>query len=212
MEFKIIVATEQHIQYARSISDLIKTASEQRGTGIANRTADYIKTKILSGHAIISLHNDSLAGFCYIETWSHNKFVANSGLIVADSFRKMGLAAKIKLKAFEHSRSLYPEAKLFGITTSLPVMKINSSLGYKPVTFSELTEDETFWKGCTGCKNHDILIRNSHKICLCTGMMFEPSSLGKENGQQKIRRWERFKQFLTKRTARIKKYNLNKDE
>ena len=212
MKFDIIVATEQHVHYADDISGIIKIASEQRGTGIANRTSEYIKSKILAGHAIIALHNTSLAGFCYVETWSHHKYAANSGLIVADEYRNIGLAAKIKLKAFQHSRTLYPEAKLFGITTSLPVMKINSALGYKPVTFSELTNDEAFWKGCSGCKNHDILLRNDHKMCLCTGMLFDPTTIENAKPIPKSRRWERFKQFLKERALRIKKYNLEKND
>jgi hypothetical protein len=50
-------------------------------------------------------------------------------------------------------------------------MKINSELGYRPVTFSELTQDEDFWKGCQSCPNYDILLRCNHRMCLCTGML-----------------------------------------
>jgi len=124
-----------------------------------------------AGNAIIALHGEELAGFCYIEAWDHARYVANSGLIVNPKFRKNGLAKKIKAKAFNHARNTYPTAKVFGITTSLAVMKINSDLGYRPVTFSELTQDDAFWKGCQSCPNYDILQRNERKLCLCTGML-----------------------------------------
>ena len=208
MEFEIIVATAHHSNYAQAISSMIRDASEKRGTGIANRTPEYIALKMQVEHAVLALHNEEVVGFCYIETWSHHKYVANSGLIVSEEYRHHGLAAKIKKKAFELSRTLYPESKLFGITTSLPVMKINSALGYKPVTFSELTDDEAFWKGCLGCKNHDILTRNEHKMCLCTGMLYEHKDEEIKPLEPKIKRWEKFKVFLQERTKRINKLNL----
>jgi hypothetical protein len=208
MDFDIIVAADKHLKHATGISDLIKQASSQRGTGIANRTPDYIEKKIQSGKAIIALQAGDLAGFCYIETWDHNNYVANSGLIVSDKYRNQGLAYKIKKKAFELSREKYPKAKLFGITTSLPVMKINSALGYQPVTFSELTDDSAFWEGCKGCKNHDILVRNEHVMCLCTGMMFEPTN-EEPKINNKLKRWDKFLNFLKGRAKRLKKYNLD---
>jgi hypothetical protein len=133
------------------------------------------------GKAIIAFVNDEFAGFCYIETWGDKKFVANSGLIVVEKFRGHGLAKAIKKKAFELSRSRYPEAKIFGLTTGLAVMKINSELGYKPVTFSELTDDKAFWKGCEACVNFDILQRNNNRMCLCTGMLYDPAVEGKKS-------------------------------
>ena len=54
-------------------------------------------------------------------------------------------------------------------------MKLNSRMGYVPVTFSELTEDEEFWRGCQGCCNYDILQRNNRRMCLCTGMLYDPA-------------------------------------
>jgi hypothetical protein len=48
-------------------------------------------------------------------------------------------------------------------------------LGYRPVTFSELTDDPEFWKGCQTCKNFDILTRTERKMCLCTGMLYDPA-------------------------------------
>ena len=168
-------ATKEHESYAIAICELIESAAKKRGTGIAKRDPEYIKAKMKSGNAVIALDEHlNLAGFCYIETWEEKKYVANSGLIVDPKFRGQGLAKKIKATAFELSKTKYPNSKLFGITTSLPVMKINSDLGYRPVTFSELTQDITFWNGCKSCPNFDILTRNERNNCLCTGMLYDP--------------------------------------
>lgn len=171
MNFDIQVATSVHEKYAAEICEVIADSAKARGTGIAKRKPEYILEKIRQGKAVIALYQDLFAGFCYIETWSHDRYVANSGLIVAPDFRKMGLAKAIKRRVFQLSREKYPEAKIFGITTSLAVMKINSELGYQPVTFSELTQDEAFWNGCQSCPNYDILTRNERRMCLCTAML-----------------------------------------
>ena len=181
IDIKVQVAGTEHLHYAEDICALIENAARQRGTGIAKRRPEYIVGKIREGKAIIALRGDELAGFCYIETWTTHKYVANSGLIVAPQFRKMGLAKRVKTAAFDLSRVKYPDAKLFGITTSLAVMKINSELGYKPVTFSELTADDDFWDGCQSCPNFDVLTRTNRSICLCTGMLFDPE---KETGDK----------------------------
>lgn len=171
---KIIIANNTHAEYAELICNTIEESAKVRGTGIARRTPEYILTKMTNGNAIIALDGDKFAGFCYIEIWSHEKFVANSGLIVHPDYRNQGLAKKIKKAVFELSRKKYPQAKIFGITTGLAVMKINYELGYQPVPFSELTDDDSFWKGCQTCKNYDILIRTERKMCLCTGMLYDP--------------------------------------
>lgn len=170
---KIVIADKSHSVYAEIICDTIAESAKVRGTGIAKRTPEYIITKMENGNAVIALEGDTFAGFCYIEAWSHGKFVANSGLIVHPDFREQGLAKKIKQKVFEHSRTKFPDAKIFSITTGLAVMKMNSDLGYKPVTFSELTTDQSFWNGCQTCKNFDILQRTEQKMCLCTGMLYD---------------------------------------
>lgn len=171
MEFDIQVATGIHKKYAEEICQVIAESAKARGTGIAKRQPEYILEKIHQGKAVIALYNNQFAGFCYIETWSHGRYVANSGLIVAPEFRKMGLAKAIKRRVFQLSREKFPEARIFGITTSLAVMKINSELGYQPVTFSELTQDEAFWQGCKSCPNYDILTRSNRQMCLCTAML-----------------------------------------
>lgn len=180
---EVLFADERHLRYVDEINDTIQRASEERGTGIARRTYEYIAGKMQEGKAIIALDGDKFAGFCYIESWGHHKFVANSGLIVKKEYRGHGLAKRIKQKAFELSRAKFPDAKIFGLTTGLPVMKINSELGYKPVTFSELTDDQDFWKGCQSCVNYDILMRTNRTKCLCTAMIYDPAWENKEEKQ-----------------------------
>lgn len=172
----IVVATSERYLHAHEICHLIKLAAAQRGTGITERAPEYIRIKMEAGKAVIALDfHSEVAGFCYIETWDHGKYAVNSGLIIFPKFRRRGLARRIKRRAFELSRDLYPEAKLFGITTSLAVMKINSELGYKPVAFSELTDDNEFWQGCQSYPDYDVLTRMKRQMCLCTGMLYDPT-------------------------------------
>lgn len=195
---QIVVASIAHTPYAQIICDTIAASSKVRGTGIARRTPEYILSKMEAGNAVIALEGNVFAGFCYIEAWGHDKFIANSGLIVHPDFRGRGLAKRIKGEIFMLSRKRYPNAKIFGITTGLPVMKINSDLGYKPVTFSELTTDESFWKGCQTCKNFDVLTRTEQKMCLCTGMLYDP------NNEVKIEENKEVKAPVFNRLKRIK--------
>ncbi len=178
----VLIASEEHRRFAPAVCALLATAAKARGTGIARRRPDYIESKMREGKAIIALYpvgsegEARLAGFCYVETWSDKRYVANSGLVVASEFRKSGLAKRIKQHAFALSRARFPQARIFGITTSHAVMKINSQLGYTPVPFAELTDDEEFWQGCNSCPNVDILQRTQRRMCLCTAMLFEPQS------------------------------------
>ncbi len=206
MQVAVVVADNSHEKYAQVICDMIEEAAKLRGTGIAKRKPEYIREKIHKGNAVIALEGEKVVGFCYIESWQGHKFVANSGLIVHPGYRKTGLAKQIKSKIFQLSRKKFPESKIFGITTSLAVMKINSELGYKPVTFSELTTDETFWKGCESCKNYDILCRTERKMCLCTGMVYDPAKEKKPatvSAKHKNGSWEQFKEFLKTQTRRF---------
>ena len=201
---KIVTANSSHSKYAEIICETISDSAKVRGTGIAKRSPEYIVSKIESGNAVIALEGKVFAGFCYIETWSNKKYVVHSGLIVHPDFRNLGLAKKIKKKVFDHSKEKYPDAKIFGITTGLAVMKINAELGYKPVTFSELTTDDAFWNGCKACRNYDILTRNDRKMCLCTGMLHDPKEkkAGKFGFNQKVlARLKKIKQamFLKKK-------------
>jgi hypothetical protein len=171
----VIIASEIHIKYIPTILKTIEEAAKIRGTGIARRSPEYIEQKMREGKAIIALAGENFAGFCYIESWGNKQYVANSGLIVSDQFRGQGLAKQIKKKSFELSREKFPDAKLFGLTSGAAVMKINTELGYVPVTFAELTNDEAFWRGCQGCVNYDILQRTNRKYCICTALLYDPS-------------------------------------
>jgi len=215
-DIKVGVATIEDIVYVPQILLTIEDSAKVRGTGIAKREPEYIIDKINQGKAIIATSGDMFVGFCYIESWGDKKFVANSGLIVRPEFRGHGVAKDIKRAAFALSRELFPDAKIFGLTTALAVMKINSELGYKPVTFSELTNDDSFWKGCQSCVNYDILTRTERKHCLCTGMLYDP--VWEKQGVHETKepetllhplpvygRWLRFKQFVLMQLQNNKK-------
>ena len=183
--FTICTATQEHLPYVDAVVQALEDASRAKGTGLAKRSPEYIRSKIEQGKAVIALYKDSLAGFCYIESWEHERYVATSGLIVCPEYRSHGLATAIKKEAFHLARRKFPAAKMFGLTTSLAVMRINSSLGFVPVTFTELTADQEFWKGCETCQYYDVLQRSGNKNCLCTGMLFDPSP--------KVKVWKRKK-------------------
>ena len=169
------VATSADTKYANIITDEMASSAQARGTGIAKRSPEYVAKKMEDGKAVIAVTTEGdWVGFCYIEAWGHDEFVANSGLIVAPPYRKSGIAKQIKKRIFDLSREKYPEAKIFGLTTGLAVMKINSDLGYEPVTYSELTDDEEFWAGCKSCVNYEILMSKERKICMCTAMLYDP--------------------------------------
>ncbi|MDR0733947.1 MAG: GNAT family N-acetyltransferase [Dysgonamonadaceae bacterium] len=173
-KIEILIAGEDHLPYVPRVLKTIEDAAKVRGTGIAKRSPEYVEQKMREGKAIIALSDGEFAGFIYIESWGNKQFVATSGLIVADKFRGQGLAKRIKIEAFRLARRLWPEAKLFSLTSGSAVMKMNTELGYVPVTFAELTDDEAFWRGCRGCVNYDILERTGRKYCICTAMLYEP--------------------------------------
>jgi len=210
----IRVATPDDVHYAEAITNEMAESAKARGTGIAKRSPEYVADKMKEGKAVIAVTTDGKwVGFCYIETWSHGEYVANSGLIVAPEFRKTGVAKAIKKKIFNLSREKYPDAKIFGLTTGLAVMKINSELGYEPVTYSELTQDEAFWAGCKSCVNYEILMSKERKICMCTAMLYDPKDHYKpeettqffeenKTGLERLlqfKRWKLLKPFLKKK-------------
>jgi len=173
-DIDVMVADESHEVYVDTILETIEAAARDRGTGIAKRSHDYVTQKMREGKVIIALAGDEFAGFSYIESWGNKQYVATSGLIVADKFRKQGLARRIKHAAFQLARLRWPKAKLFSLTSGSAVMKMNTELGYFPVTFADLTDDESFWRGCNGCVNHDVLIRTQRRYCICTALLFDP--------------------------------------
>ena len=170
----VVVADETHEKYVDTILETISEAAKVRGTGIAKRTHEYVANKMREAKAVIALDGDKFAGFSYIETWQDKKYVTTSGLIVHPDYRGRGLAKRIKDMTFTLARTRWPHAKIFSLTSGAAVMAMNTQLGYKPVTFADLTQDEAFWKGCEGCVNVDILHRTGRKYCICTGMLYDP--------------------------------------
>jgi hypothetical protein len=211
-DFIVQVALPEHRVFAEEIVEEMAESAKARGTGIAKRTPEYVAGKMQEGKSVIAFHKDgSWAGFCYIETWSHGQFVANSGLIVSPKYRKAGLAKSIKEEIFALSRKLYPKAKIFGLTTGLAVMKINSDLGYEPVTYSELTQDEEFWKGCQSCVNFEILKMKERKNCMCTAMLYDPKEKKHEAAKEFAEELQK-KPKLYERFMRIKQRIIEKNK
>lgn len=216
----IRVAKPEDKIYSKIITDEMESSAKARGTGIAKRSPEYIEQKIDEGKAVIAVSKEGeWVGFCYIETWSHGEYVANSGLVVTPEHRKGGVAKAIKKRIFELSREKYPEAKIFGLTTGLAVMKINSELGYEPVTYSELTQDETFWAGCKSCVNYEILMSKERKNCMCTAMLYDPKDHykpeeTKEYFEENKKGFERLLQFKRWKFLRpfLKKDKDHKDD
>ena len=207
------IATSSDIIYANTITAEMESSAQVRGTGIAKRSAEYITQKIEEGKAVIALTEDNVwVGFCYIEAWGHEEFVANSGLIVAPAFRKTGIAKSIKKKIFSLSREKYPKAKIFGLTTGLAVMKINSDLGYEPVTYSELTDDENFWAGCKSCVNYDILMSKERKNCMCTAMLYDPADHyePEETAADFKKHSKQYERFMRLKQSRLLKFLMGK--
>ena len=171
---QVFVAGPEHEVYVDTILQTIADAAKVRGTGIAKRTHEYLATKMKEAKAVIALSGDRFAGFSYIETWGNKQYVTTSGLIVHPEFRGLGVAKKIKDMTFSLARTRWPHAKIFSLTSGAAVMKMNTELGYQPVTFADLTDDEAFWRGCEGCVNVDVLHRTGRKYCICTAMLYDP--------------------------------------
>ena len=175
-QIDVMIADATHEKYVDTILQTIREAAKVRGTGIAERTHEYVSAKIREGKAIIALDGETFAGFTYIESWGNRQYVATSGLIVHPNYRGIGLAKRIKAASFRLARMRWPHAKIFSLTSGAAVMKMNTELGYVPVTFGELTNDEAFWKGCEGCVNHGILLEKGRKFCICTAMLYDPDN------------------------------------
>ncbi len=174
-EIKVLVADASHEKYVDTILETMAAAAKVRGTGIAKRTHEYLATKMKENKAVIALSGERFAGFSYIETWGNKHYVTTSGLIVHPDFRGLGVSKRIKDMTFTLARTRWPEAKIFSLTSGSAVMKMNTQLGYVPVTFADLTDDEAFWRGCEGCINVDVLKRTGRKYCICTGMLYDPA-------------------------------------
>jgi hypothetical protein len=208
------VADSGDVHYAKTITDEMEASAKARGTGIAKRSPEYVATKIQEGKAVIAVTTGGeWVGFCYIEAWGHDQYVANSGLIVAPAFRKSGIAKQIKRRIFDLSREKYPTSKIFGLTTGLAVMKINSELGYEPVTYSELTDDEEFWKGCKACVNYETLMSKDRKNCFCTAMLYDPADHyePEETAQDFKLNSKLYERFMMVKKSRLLKVLKKKD-
>jgi len=176
IEIEVLVAGPEHEKYVDTILETIADAAKVRGTGIAKRTHEYLAKKMQEAKAVIALTKDgTFAGFSYIETWENQQYVTTSGLIVHPDFRGHHVAKRIKDMTFSLARTRWPHAKIFSLTSGAAVMAMNTALGYQPVTFADLTEDEAFWKGCEGCVNVDVLHRTGRKYCICTAMLYDPT-------------------------------------
>lgn len=175
-EIDVMIADASHEVYVDTILQTIEDAAKVRGTGIAKRTHEYIAQKMKEGKVVIALDGDDFAGFSYIESWGNKQYVTTSGLIVNPKYRGLGVAKKIKEVTFQLARLRWPKAKIFSLTSGAAVMKMNTELGYIPVTFADLTDDEAFWHGCEGCVNHDVLMRTGRKYCICTAMLYDPKT------------------------------------
>lgn len=174
-EIEVMVADASHEKYVDTILDTMAAAAKVRGTGIARRTHEYLATKMKEAKAVIALCDGKFVGFSYIETWGNKHYVTTSGLIVHTDYRGMGVSKRIKDMTFTLARTRWPDAKIFSLTSGSAVMRMNTQLGYLPVTFADLTDDEAFWRGCEGCINVDVLKRTGRRYCICTGMLYDPA-------------------------------------
>ncbi|SMC85757.1 hypothetical protein SAMN04488524_2950 [Pedobacter africanus] len=169
------IANTDDTRYAQEIVEETAASAIARGSGIAKRSVESVIEKMKNGKAVIAVTGTGeWVGFSYFELWENNAFVSNSGLIVAPRFRNAGVARAIKERIFRMSRRMYPEARIFSITSGAAIMKLNSELGFEPVSFAEITHDEGFWEGCKSCVNYNILENKQKCNCLCTAMLFDP--------------------------------------
>jgi hypothetical protein len=181
-EIIIRIAVPADVKYVYTIIEEMERSAIARGTGIARRSPQSICQKIYEGKAVIALAGGTQwAGFSYIEAWTGGEFVSNSGLIVNPVFRGSGVGSRIKQSIFSLSRKRYPHAKIFSITTGAAVLKMNHTLGFEPVPYSEIAAGHAFWDQCRACVNYPILESKGRKMCLCTAMVFYPGIRKQQN-------------------------------
>lgn len=178
MYFEVTVATEAHIIYIKDILAAIYEASQVPGNSIVMRDPDYLALKMREGKAVIALCDDgSFAGFCYLECWQDEQFLANSGMIVKPEYRGQGLATRIKQEIVRVCHEMFPDAAIFGITKSEAIKKISLRLGFEEVPYTEITTDPKFWKGCDTCRHYDELLANGGRSCHCTALILKPQRI-----------------------------------
>ena len=162
--------------YAEQIAQETERSAIARGSGISKRSINSIIEKIAGGRAVMAVSDGGeWVGFSYFDVWDQGRFISNSGLIVSPGYRQNGVASSIKEQVFNLCRQKYPESLVFSITSGMAIMKLNTHLGFEPVTYAEITHDETFWEGCKSCVNYNILKSKNKCNCLCTAMLFDPA-------------------------------------
>lgn len=191
------IATINDIKYVDEIIQETESSAIARGSGISKRSPESLAQKIRDEKAVIAVTTaGEWVGFAYFEAWENGSFISNSGLIVSPKFRKTGVARAIKDRIFRMSRRKYPNAKIFSITSGIAIMKMNTQLGFEPVTFAEITKDPSFWEGCKSCVNYGILEGKKKCNCLCTAMLFDPEKIQAE--QQLAVPVEAYQRYLSK--------------
>lgn len=171
---EVLVADESHKSYIPDILAAIYEASKVKGNSIVMRDPEYLAQKMREGKAVIALCDGVFVGFCYLECWQDEQFVANSGLIVKPEYRGLGVATGIKKQIFEICRTMFPEAGIFSITKSQAVIRMNTALGFERVSYDQLTTDPKFWKGCDTCPDYPVLQASQGKSCHCIGLLYRP--------------------------------------
>lgn len=165
---EVRIATGEDSHFAEDASRLIDDAAKSHD--IARRDPAMLQDKIGEGHAVVAVDDRTLVGFAYFSTWEGGRFVSHSGLVVHPDYQGIGLGKRIKLKLFDASEALFPDAATMSLTTSSAVEKLNLSLGFEPVPLSELTDDPEFWKGCETCRNYAETKARGDQCC-CSGML-----------------------------------------
>ena len=177
-EFIIRIAVPADVKYVYPILYEMERSARERGTGIARRSPQSLCKKMYEGRTVIAVTDKGeWVGFSYVQPWGNGDCVSNSGMIVNPSYRGMHVAARIKELTFELSCHLYPDAKIFSITTGGAVLSLNHHLGFRPVTYGEITSDEAFWDQCKACVNYPLLEAKGRSICLCTAMLYDPKEV-----------------------------------
>jgi GNAT superfamily N-acetyltransferase len=165
------MARPEDASRAREAAALIRRAS--RDHDIARRATPFLRDKILSGKAVLALHEDRLVGFGYFSDWEGGRFVSHSGLVVDDAFRGRGLGRRMKTRLMQAGARRFPEATVMSLTTSPAVLAMNRSLGFRKVPVERLTTDPAFWEGCKACRNYAEMQRLGRRCC-CDAMILSP--------------------------------------
>lgn len=177
LNYIVRIATSDDHKYTTEITDELAYSATKRGISIARRTPEYAINKMDKGLAVIALNpeNGDWIGFCCIEVWEHQKYVASSGLIISPKYRGMGIATMLKARLFELCQTKFPKAKIFSLTTNQAVIHANIDLGFKIVAFSEVLNDSLFMDGCKSWVDFSGLMNNNPTHAYYVAMVFDPT-------------------------------------